>query len=130
MTESDPDALATLRTVGSEFEAHTLVAVLREEGIEAHVFAAMHASLPLGQHHFGVPVQVRRADLERARAALEKNATDSVDLDWDEVDVGEREDQLPLTPVNRMPLLARIGFAVAVAVVVLTVAAKMISWML
>lgn len=130
MTESDPDALATLRTVGSEFEAHTLVAVLREEGIEAHVFAAMHASLPLGQRYFGVPVQVRRADLERARAALEKNATDSVDLDWDEVDVGEREDQLPLTPVNRMPLLARIGFALAVAVVVLTVAAKMISWML
>ena len=36
MTESDPDALETLRTVGSEFEAHTLVAVLREEGIEAH----------------------------------------------------------------------------------------------
>ncbi len=127
MTESDPDALETLRTVNSEFEAHTLVAVLREEGIEAHVFAAMHASLPLGQRRFGVPVQVRRADLERARAALEKNATDSVDLDWDEVDVGEREDQLPLTPVNRMPLLARIGFAVAVAVVVLTVAAKMVS---
>ncbi len=127
MTESDPDALETLRTVGSEFEAHTLVAVLREEGIEAHAFAAMHASLPLGQRHFGVPVQVRRADLERARTALEKNATDSVDLDWDEVDVGEREDHLPLTPVNRMPLLARIGFAVAVAVFVLTVAAKMVS---
>ncbi len=127
MTESDPDALATLRTVGSEFEAHTLVAVLREEGIEAHAFAALHASLPLGQRRFGVPVQVRRADLERARAALKKNASDSVDLDWDEVDVGEREDHLPLTPVNRMPLLARIGFAVAVAVVVLTVAAKMIS---
>ncbi len=127
MTESDPDALATLRTVGSEFEAHTLVAVLREEGIEAHAFGAMHASLPLGQRRFGVPVQVRRADLERARAALEKNTSDSVDLDWDEVDVGEREDHLPLTPVNRMPLLARIGFAVAIAVVVLTVAAKMIS---
>ena len=128
MTESDPDALETLRTVSSEFEAHTLVAVLREEGIEAHAFGARHASLPLGQRHFAVTVHVRRADLERARAALEKNATDSVDLDWDEVDVGEREDDLPLTPVNRMPLLARIGFAVAVAVVVLTVAAKMISW--
>ena len=74
-----------------------------------------------------MPVQVRRADLERARAALEKNTSDSVDLDWDEVDVGEREDHLPLTPVNRMPLLARIGFALAVAVVVLTVVAKMIS---
>ncbi len=130
MSGSDPDALETLLTVNSEFEAHTLVAVLREEGIEAYAFGAMHASLPLGERIAAVPVQVRRADLERAHAALEKNATDSVDLDWDEVDVGEREDHLPLTPVNRMPLLARIGFAVAVAVLVLTLAVKMISLVL
>ena len=52
-----------------------------------------------------------------------------VDLDWDEVDVGERDDDLPLTPVNRMPLLARIGFAVAVAVLILTLAV-MISMVL
>jgi hypothetical protein len=47
--------------------------------------------------------------------------TDSVylDLDWDEVDVGEREDSLPLKKSPGVPLAAMAGFAVAAVIILL-----------
>lgn len=117
--ESKPDDLVTLTTRPTEFEAHTLVAVLEEAGIDAYAFGAMHALLPLSERIVAVPIQVRRRDLERAQAALAQNVADSVDLDWDEVDVGEREDQLPLTTRTRMPLIPSIGFVIAVILILL-----------
>ena len=45
---------------------------------------------------------------------LEQRIDDSVDLDWDEVDVGEREDSLPLSPAGSKELLTRIALTIIV----------------
>jgi hypothetical protein len=119
----NPNYLVTLVTKPTEFEAHALVAVLREAGIEAFVFGGLHALLPLSEMVTPVPVQVRRADLEAARAAMEQNVADSVDLDWNLVDVGQRIDNVPLTTRSGMPLLARIGFGMALIVLAIALVA-------
>ncbi len=113
----DPDELATLITTRHGFEAHVIVAVLQEAGIDARAFDAIQTSLPLGGGFTGVPVQVRRGDLARAKEALKNNLSDSIDLDWEQVDVGERVDRLPLTTRRGMPLAAKIATATAVTVV-------------
>jgi hypothetical protein len=116
---ADPDDLVTLTTKPTEFEANLAVVVLAEAGIKAFAFAESASILELGRTITPVPIQVRRADLERAREALKQSVADSVDLDWDSVDVGEREDNLPLTVRSGMPLAAKVGFALAAAVLVL-----------
>ncbi len=122
------DDLVTVATGANEFEAGTLAAVLREQGIETHVFGAVHSSLAFNAKFTRVPVQVRRRDLERARLALEQNIADSVDIDWDEVDVGERVDRVPLKRVpGSMPLLPRLGFLAAVLLVIVFVLALAIT---
>lgn len=126
----DPNDLVTLVTKPTEFEAHALVAVLRDAGITAFAFGNVHAAYPLTSNMplAGVPVQVRRVDLDEANAVVAQNRSDSVDLDWNEVDVGERMDDLPLTTSGAMPLIARVGFGLAL----LAVAAMLIAavWIL
>ncbi len=120
MTAED---LAVVATADSEFEAEAKAEVLRARGLKAMVTRNApswtgHASIsPTAR---GASVLVYREDLERATAMLEQVISDSVDIDWDEVDVGRREDDLPLHEVNRMPVLAKISFALAAAVVVMT----------
>lgn len=117
MPIQDPDELATLITTRYGFEAHVIVAVLQEAGIDARAFDAIQTSLPLGGGFTAVPVQVRRGDLARAKEALKSNLSDSIDLDWEQVDVGERVDHVPLTTRRGMPLAAKIATATAVTVV-------------
>jgi hypothetical protein len=97
--------------------------VIRARGIEATVTRNApswtgHASI--SPTAFGASVLVHREDLERARALLEQVISDSVDIDWDEIDVGQREDDLPLHKVSRVPPLAKVSFAVALAIVAAT----------
>lgn len=114
----DPADLVTLQVADSEFEANTIVATLHEAGIEAVAFGATSAAWPaLGAVR--VPIQVRREDLERAKAAIKKTIADSVDLDWDEVDVGQREDEVPLNEPGRLPMIPRAGQIAAIIVVAL-----------
>jgi hypothetical protein len=89
----DPDTLVTIRSVRTEFEGGTIAAVLEDSGVRARVFATT-ANWVGWEGGIGnsVRVQVRRADAERAEAVLRKNRQDSVDLDWDQVDVGQMED--------------------------------------
>lgn len=93
---ADPDILVTLTTARTEFEGATFVAVLRDAGIPAHVFAA---AANMAQWEIGytdpIKIQVRRADAARAAEVLRKNRQDSVDLDWSEVDVGRMEAGAP-----------------------------------
>lgn len=122
----DPHALTTLVRVPTSFEAHTIVAVLANAGIEAAVFDTAEAGIgiPLDSRGSSVPVHVRERDLERARVVIDANVADSVDLDWDEIDVGQREDDLPLHRVDRLPVPAGIGLIAAfVMVVILLIAA-------
>ncbi len=119
MNHGASDLAAVAETAG-DFEAQAKAAILRAGGIEAMVVSnsgSWSSYLRLSPSGIGATVLVRREDRDRARALLRETIADSVDLDWDQVDVGEREDNLPLRPVNRMPLLARIGFALAVALV-------------
>src|SRR5687768_5330707 len=121
-----PDELVTLVVKPSEFEANTIVAVLEDAGIKAFAFSTMRAALPLNQPLTGVPVQVRRMDFDRAQRALKQNVADSVDLDWDSVDVGDREDNLPLKTAQGMPPLIKAGFVAALlAAMVMVIAAVM-----
>ncbi len=131
MSIPDPDELATLITTRHAFEAHVIVAVLQDAGIHARAFDAIQSSLPLGTSFTRVPVQVRRVDLAKAKEALKSNISDSVDLDWDQVDVGERVDRVPLTTRRGMPLAAKIAtaFAVTLAVIYLMLALLgMVPW--
>ena len=116
MSIPDPGELATLTTTRHAFEAHVIVAVLQDAGIHARAFDAIQSSLPLGGSFMRVPVQVRRVDLAKAKEALKNNISDSVDLDWEQVDVGERDDRLPLTTRRGMPLAAKIATAATVTV--------------
>jgi hypothetical protein len=110
----DQDELATLLTAVTAFEAHTIVSVLKEAGVEAVAYDDGAATLGFVAGVAGVPVQVRAHELERAKAVLKANVADSVDIDWDEVELGEREDALPLGTPGHMPIPARFAFACAV----------------
>ena len=123
MTTDEHDELAVVVRVPSEFEAHTIAAILHEGGIEATVAPGAPSwtgQIALGATDQGSAVVVRSADLRRARTVLDESDRDSVDLNWDEVDVGDRDDNLPLTPVGRMPIPAKIAAALAAAILIVT----------
>ena len=127
MTEPKyPDDLTTLTTATNEFEAGTIIAVLAEADIEAFAFGGTQFMGLTDLRGSRVAVQVRQADLERAQAALKQNVADSVDLDWDEVEFGEVEDDMPIAhPQHRqpemppMPVIVRLGYFLALALLVI-----------
>ncbi len=127
-----PD-LAVVAITETEFEAQTKAAVLRDNGIEAVVTnnaPSWSGRVAISRGEVGASVLVRASDLSRAREILDRAIADSVDLDWDEVDVGKREDDLPLHEVRRMPPLAKIARALAVAILILAAAAAVYSLLL
>ncbi len=83
----DPDILVELTTTPTDFAAEVIAEALRERGIPAEVFSraasmfqAQFSPLP------SVTVSVRRADLERARAALTEIKASAREIDWDAED--------------------------------------------
>ena len=121
MTTDEP---AVVVRVPSEFEAHTIAAILHESGIEATVVPGAPAwtgQMPISPTAPGSAVVVPSTDLQRAQTVLRESEQDSVDLDWDEVDVGDRVDDLPLTKVGRMPIPAKIAAALAAAILIVSV---------
>lgn len=124
-SEPAPDAnaagsndLVTVFTYASEFEAQTKAAVLHEAGIDAFVFGSVYGTLPLATKFLRVPLQVRAADVERARAVLVESKIEAASVDWDSVDLGERDDRLPLHKPGRMIWPARVGFVLAMFILV------------
>jgi hypothetical protein len=113
--------LVTLIVKSNEMEAGAVQAVLEDAGIDAFAFGAAQMAFPYNGPLNGVPVQVRQADLERAKAALSQNVADSVDLDWDEVDVGQREDDVPIAHRTRLPLIVRLGQIVVILMLAMIV---------
>lgn len=113
--QPDADDLVTLMTAETQFQAGIIVAVLEEAGIKAFAFGALNALYPISQRITPVVVQVRQGDLDAARAALQQNIADSVDIDWNEVDVGEPDEATASRPrePGRVPLLPRLGFIAA-----------------
>ncbi len=127
----DADRLETLLVATSEFAANAVVVVLEDAGIEARAFGTVQGGLgfPLGHHTFGwgTPVQVRASDLERARHALDQARRDSIDIDWDSVELGEPEGNSPPLTTG-MPIPARLAFFVTaiMVLILLAVAAVML----
>ncbi len=95
MTGHNPHSLVEIRTAPNETQAAIIQSVLTDAGIESWTQKASGFDyLGLGTLGFAVTsVTVRAQDIERARAALDANRQDSVDIDWSEVDVGEAEDE-------------------------------------
>ncbi len=125
MTDLDRNDLEPIAQTDTEFEAQTKAAVLRSEGIDCAVVGnapSWTGQMSLSPTGRGAFVLVKHQDVEQARKILQQRIDDSVDLDWDKVDVGEREDVLPLRPVNGMPMLAKI----AAALIALTLLAGLI----
>ena len=106
--------LVTLVCLPTEFEANILAIVLRDNGIDGFVFATptigVGVGLNLGQ--LGVPLQVKREDVENARQVLLENKRHSIDIDWDELEAGDNDySDFP----KPMPITARVAFFVVLA---------------
>ena len=114
------DDLVTLVTARTEFEASTIVALLQDEGIEAFAFGTAQQvfGITLSRGLRGTAVQVREADEARAQEALARRRAEAAEIDWDEVDVGERLDDAPLHEPGSMPTPARVGLIVTIIVAV------------
>lgn len=114
--------LETLLVATSEFAANAIVIVLEDAGIEARAFGTVQGGLgfPLGNNSqgWGTPVQVRSSDLDQARLVLEQARQDSIDIDWDTIDLGTFEGTAA-APSHGMPLAAKIAFVATVLAVVL-----------
>jgi hypothetical protein len=119
------DPLVEAAVAETEFAAQTKAAVLRDAGIDAIVFAAERSwtgGVGISPARRGVPVWVRTSDLERAQAALKQVIADSVDIDWDEVDLGEPEGDAS-GPIGKSPglkWLVTLGWGVGVVLALFT----------
>jgi hypothetical protein len=87
--------LIELTTLPNEAEAGIIQSVLTDAGIESWTQKAPGFDyLGLGTLGFSrTTITIREEDADRARAALDANRQDSVDIDWSEVNVGEPEDE-------------------------------------
>ena len=102
--------LVTLICPPTEFEANILAIVLRDNGIEAFVFAtpAIGVGIGLSEGWRGIPLQVKKEDVEIARQILLDNKRHSIDIDWDELQLSGAADlEYNSAP---MPITARIAF--------------------
>ena len=102
--------LVTLLCPPTEFEANILAIVLRDHGIEAFVFAAPSIGVGIGlsEGWRGIPLQVKKEDVEMARHVLLDNKRHSIDIDWDELQLSGKDDLEYDSPP--MPITARIAF--------------------
>jgi hypothetical protein len=103
--------LVTLVTPPTEFEANILAIVLRDNGIDAFVFATPTVGIGIGLSagRQGVPLQVQSDDVEVAREILLENKRHSIDIDWDEFESFGKDNTSPYAEKG-MPVLAMIAF--------------------
>ncbi len=100
------DDLVELTTRPNELDAGLVCEVLRSGGVEATMRAADGIALGVfGASSFNpISVLVRRDRLEEAAKLLSDRKQDSVDIDWEEVDVGEPADDIARRIAQRDPL--------------------------
>ena len=98
------ERLVSVEDCDSKFAAEALVILLAEFDIQADspgVLPENYTSLQPRQGMGAYPVLVRESQLELARLTIEDARTDARELDWEQVDIGERCDNLPLKPVPK-----------------------------
>ncbi len=87
------DEPTLLITAPSEWRAELIAGVLRERGVGAVVMGGYLAGLR-AEAPASASVMVPARDLARAQELLAEARAASIDIDWDEVDVGEGEEAL------------------------------------
>ncbi len=130
MTHDDEQSdLARAARTATEFEAHAKAAVLHEEGIDAKVICdspTWTGQISLGHNEYNASVWVRREDLEAAEQLLKQTIADSVDIDWDDVNVGQPEEESSGEYSQSMPATAKFAFIVTLIVVLLGLALSVV----
>jgi len=106
--------LVTLMTVPSEFEANLLAIVLRDNGIKAFVFGTSALGIGIPNNRLGAQLQVQQDDVIKATQVLTANKRDSMDIDWDELELAGSNAKVhePAT----MSLPAKIAFLITAIV--------------
>ncbi|MEM8757664.1 MAG: DUF2007 domain-containing protein [Planctomycetota bacterium] len=89
-----PETLVPAADAVGMAAAHAMASALRDAGIQAFVFDTAKTALQWEAPGVIAPYQVHvaRTDLDAARDLLEQNNDDSIDIDWNDVDVGQPED--------------------------------------
>jgi len=99
--------LVTILVLHREFEANILAIVLRDHGIDAFVFANPGFTDTYMSPMSGVPLQVKRCDVEFARKVLRENEERKTDIELEDFESGdEGYSDFP----KPMPIPARIAF--------------------
>jgi hypothetical protein len=125
MDAQDAEGLVTVVTAQTAFQAHAIAAVLHDAEIEAFVFDSAYTGFgfpPPSEH--GVPVRVPTSALEEAQRVLDRAREESVDIDWETVDLGEREDDLPFRetrPTGARPAWVWVAIVIATALLLVGV---------
>ena len=106
---NDGDTLETLLKVRSAFEAESIVALLADAGIEAHVFDIADIGIPLGLNPTAarVPIQVPAGRIEEARKAKERAGWGVASRRC--VSLSPPVPHLTLTPSSSVPAHKRTG---------------------
>ena len=87
----DDTPLETLAIFDGEINATLLADELKNQGVPAEASGTLTAGFR-AEAPGAVKVLVRRSDLDRARQIMDDYTASQKDIDWDQVDVGQMED--------------------------------------
>ena len=93
---NDTERMVDLVTMANEPEARYIASLLEAEGVAAQVGPAPTLAGSISAYTgAGAPhvVRVMEENYERGQAIINQAQEDSIDIDWDEVDVGQPEDE-------------------------------------
>ncbi len=89
--------MVELITVANESIAKFMGSLLEQEGLTCAVLPSAHGATGVFVHsrHFVATyvISVPSSEYAMARAVIEQAQEDSIDIDWDQIDVGEPEDE-------------------------------------
>ncbi|MGH7133524.1 MAG: hypothetical protein ACREJO_16460 [Phycisphaerales bacterium] len=114
----DPNAPVILTTSPLEAVAATIAAALRERGIPAEVAGGALTGMR-AETVVSAQVLVRRSDLQLAKDALRALKSESVDIDWNEVDLSASPSPEPRSADDAWPAVLRWLLAAYVGGVIL-----------
>ncbi|MCA9289289.1 MAG: hypothetical protein KDA05_11925 [Phycisphaerales bacterium] len=125
----DPDDLVVLTSAASELQAGLWISVLESHGIRG-VSPGSAATTLRWEVGSTDPYRlfVRRADVDRAREVLDNQRSDSIDIDWNEVDVGESAEVDEAAPPDGSSPFVMLGLVLVCLVLVLGAVIVALSW--
>ena len=88
----DTDNLARVTSVRTEYEAGIVVGGLEVRGIKA-IMSGVNTANFRAEAPGWVEVLVAEQDLAEAQAVLEEVRAEQANVDWSQVDVGQKEDE-------------------------------------